>query len=213
MSPETSPEFSQSLKLILGAILGLAVGSFLGSTYLITHPVKEVTDMPDVREPGFHYVLKGRSTGGDTWKLKAIDFQQGKEEVVFLETDLNRWASSFSTECSEVKPILYLEPQKPVFRLHEDKILASTQADGGFGSWTRIVTISMEGTVDESDSVFEVVPEKLFIGSLRLPDPVKNLVWKRIADGYRMDEEFQSLWASIETANVHESQLILTAKK
>lgn len=193
--------------------MGLGIGSFIGATYLITLPVKEVTEIPEELEPGHHYVLKGRTGGGDAWKLKAIDFQEGKEEVVFLETDLNPWASTFSTEYPDEKPTLYLEPQRPVFRLHEDKVLASTQADGGFGSWTRIVTISMEGTVAESDSTYEVQAEKLYVGSLRLPNLVKNLVWNRIAAGYKMDEEFQSLWSSIETANVHESQLILTAKK
>ncbi|MDA0346393.1 MAG: hypothetical protein O3C43_09530 [Verrucomicrobia bacterium] len=213
MSFEKSSELSPTLKLILGALFGLALGCFVGATYLITLPVKEVVEMPDEVKPGYHYVLKGRTGGGDSWKLKAIDFQQGKEEVVFLETDLNRWASSFSTEYPDEKPTLYLEPQKPIFRLDEDKLLASTQADGGFGSWTRIVTISMEGTVAESEDSYEVIPNKLYVGSLRLPNLVKNLVWNRIAAGYKMDEEFQSLWSSIETANVHESQLILTAKK
>jgi len=95
--------------------LGLGIGSFIGATYLITLPVKEVTEIPEELESGHHYVLKGRTGGGDARKLKAIDFQEGKEEVVFLETDLNRWASTFSTEYPDEKPTLNLEPQRPVF--------------------------------------------------------------------------------------------------
>lgn len=213
MSSEQPFDFQAAFKLFLGAICGLALGGLLGAFYLITHPVKTVTDLPEVEKPGQKYVLKGRSAGGDAWRIKANELQGGDVEVAFLETELNRWASTFKTEYPEEKPSLYLEPQRPLFRLEGDKLLLSAIADGGFGSWDKVITISMEGDFTNAAGIFKMEPEELFVGSFRVPPVAKDYVWKRLSAGYIIDEEFQSLWQSIQSADVYESQLILTAKK
>ena len=117
MSPEQSPDFSTSVKFLATAILGALVGAAIGAAYLITLPVKEVSEILDKVEPEFFYVLKGRTFGGDAWKYKATEFKEGKDAVTLLETELNRWAASFTTNYPDEKPGIYLEPPKPVFRL------------------------------------------------------------------------------------------------
>jgi hypothetical protein len=213
MSSENNLDLQSAFKLLLGALFGLALGGLCGAFYLVTLPVKGVTDLPDVLEPGQKYVLKGRSGGGDAWRLKANELQSGDVEVAFLETELNRWASSFKTEYPDEKPALYIEPQRPLFRLDGDKLLLSATADSGFGSWDRTLMVSMEGDFLNAAGIFKMEPEELFVGSFRVPPFAKDFVWKQLSAGYVIDEEFQSLWESIQSANVQESQLILTAKK
>jgi len=213
MSSEESPDLSSSIKFLFSAIIGVLLGGAFGAAYLIMQPVKEVTEIPEIVEPGFHYVLKGRTVGGDAWKFKATEFKDGKEAVTLLETELNRWAASFSTNYPDEKASLYLEPQRPIFRLEGDKLLVSANAEAAFGAWTRILTLSLEGDFIPNQATLQIEPDKLFIGSLRVPGLLKNFVWKEIASVYTMDEEFESLWSSVETANIHESQLILTAKR
>ncbi|MCZ6674864.1 MAG: hypothetical protein O7C75_18190 [Verrucomicrobia bacterium] len=212
MSSEESPDLSTAIKLLANAIIGALIGCFIAAAYLVTTPVMEVTFLPDQIEPAMHYVLKGRTAGGDSWKYKATELQGGKSEVTFLETDMNRWASSFSTDYPEEKPSIYLEPQRPIFRLEGDKLLISAAAETGFGAWHKLVILSLEGDFVPDAGALQVEPDKFYIGSLRLPGPVKDFVWKRISRAYILDDEFQSLWSSIESANIHESQLILTAK-
>lgn len=213
MSYNSSFDFPSFLKYSVVAILGAAIGAVVGAYYLITFPVKEVTKTPDEIMPALHYVLKGRSGGGDAWKLKASELKNGKNEVVVLETEMNRWASSFSTEYPKEKPAIYIEPQQPLFRLDGDQILVSTRADSGLVGLTKSVVISLTGDFVVNENGLQMEPETLYIGSLRLPGPVKNFVWKRMSTAYTLDAEFQSLWSSIETADIRESQLILTAKK
>ena len=213
MSSEETPDIRTSLNLIFGALVGIVLGVGLGAVYLITHPVKVVTDVPEQFEPEMHYVLKGRTSGGDAWKYKATELQEGNGEVTFLETELNRWAASFKTDFPDEKPTLYIEPQRPVFRLEGDKLLVSAPAESGFGSWSRTITLSLEGDFVPDASTLSIEPEQLYLGSLRLPGPAKDFVWKRISASYTLDEEFESLWSSVGTANIHESQLILTAKR
>ncbi len=98
MSSEETPDFKTTFNLLLGALVGVLLGGLIGGVYLITHPVKLVTDVPDEFEPAIHYVLKGRTNGGDAWKYKATELQGGTGEVTFLETELNRWAASFKTD-------------------------------------------------------------------------------------------------------------------
>lgn len=213
MSSEKTFDLSSSLKLSAGIVVGILFGAMLGCFQLIASPVKEVTEIPDKMDPAVHYVLKGRTAGGDSWKFKANEFQDRKGEVTFLETEMNRWASTFKTEYPEDKPTIYLEPQSPIFRLEGDQLMVSAKADTAFGAWKKLVTLSLEGDfVPEGDSLY-VIPDKLYIGSLRLPGPVKNYVWNEISSAYILNDEFQSLWSSIESANIIESQLILTAKE
>ena len=213
MSSEETPDFKTSLNLLLGAVLGVLIGGFLGAIFLVTHPVKVITDVPDKYEPEMHYVLKGRTGGGDAWKYKATELQDGNGEVTFLETELNRWAASFKTDYPEEKPAVYLEPQRPVFRLEGDKLLVSAPADTAFGAWKKTITLSLEGEFVPDQSTLRIEPDELFIGSLRVPGPAKDFIWKHISSSYTVDEEFESLWSSVGTANIHESQLILTAKR
>ena len=125
---------------------------------------------------------------------------------------MNRWSSSFSTDYPEEKPSIYLEPQRPIFRLEGEKLLVSAPAETGFGAWQKLVILSLEGDFVPDAGALKVEPDKFYIGSLRLPGPVKDFVWKQISRVYILDNEFQSLWSSIESANIQESQLILTAK-
>lgn len=213
MSSEETPDIRTSLNLIFGALVGIVIGALVGAVYLITHPVKVVTEVPDKYEPEMHYVLKGRTGGGDAWKFKASELQEGKTEVTFLETELNRWSASFKTDFPEEKPTLYLEPQRPVFRLEGDKLLVSAPAEAGFGAWKKTITLSLEGEFVPDESTLRIEPEKLYLGSLCVVGPAKDFVWKKITSAYTVDEEFESLWSSVDTANIHESQLVLTAKQ
>jgi hypothetical protein len=213
MSPEQSPGLSSSLGFFATAIVGAFVGAALSAAYLVTLPVKEVTEIPDKVEPELLYVLKGRTAGGDAWKLKASELKEGRDEITFLETELNRWANSFKTNYPEEKPGIYLEPQKPIFRLEGDKLLVSTKAESAMGAWKKVITLSLEGNFVPDESTLQIEPTKLYIGSLRVPGPLKDFVWKQISSAYTLDEEFESLWSSIETANIYESELVLTAKR
>jgi hypothetical protein len=212
MSPEQSPDLSTTVKFFATAVVGALLGAVLGAAYLVTLPVKEISDVLDQYQPEVHYVLKGRTAGGDAWKYKATELQDGRGEVTFLENELNRWAASFKTEYPEEKPAIYVEPQKPIFRLEGDKLLVSTKADGAFGSWKRNITLSLEGEFEPNEAILQIRPEKLYIGSLRVPGPLKDFVWKEISSVYTLDEEFESLWSTVASANIYESQLILTAK-
>ena len=213
MSSEETPDIRTSLNLLLGALVGVVIGGLVAAIFLVTHPVKVVTEVPEKFEPAMHYVLKGRTGGGDAWKYKANELQEGTGEVTFLETELNRWAASFKTDFPEEKPSLYIEPQRPVFRLEGDKLLVSAPAEAGFGAWKRTITLSLEGEFVPDQSTLRIEPDQLYLGSLRVIGPAKNLVWKKISSAYTLDEEFESLWSSVGTANIQESQLILTAKR
>lgn len=213
MSSEESPNLVSSLKFVASALSGALVGACIGAFYLVGLPVKEITEVPDEYEPEVHYVLKGRTAGGDAWKFKADEFKDGKSEVTLLETELNRWAASFTTDFPEEKPSIYIEPQRPVFRLEEDKLLVSAKADAAFGMWKRNITLSLEGDFIPNEASLQIAPEKLYIGSLRVPGPMKDFVWKEISSVYTLDEEFQSLWTSVASANISQSQLVLTAKE
>lgn len=213
MSSEKSPNLVACLKFAASAILGAGVGACLGAFYLINLPVKEITEAPDEYRPETHYVLKGRSAGGDAWKFKADALKGGEGEVTFLETELNRWAASFSTDFPEEKPSIYLEPQRPLFRLEEEKLLVSAKADVAFGMWKKRITLSLEGDFIPDEAALQIQPEKLYIGSMRVPGLLKDFVWNGISSVYTVDEEFQSLWSSVASANISESQLVLTAKQ
>lgn len=213
MSSEETPDFKSSFKLLSGAIFGVLIGGLVGAVYLITYPVKLVTDAPDKLEPAIHYVLKGRTNGGDAWKYKATELKDGNGEVTFLETELNRWAASFKTDFPDEKPSVYLEPQRPVFRLEGDKLLVSAPAETAFGAWKKSITLSLEGEFVPDQSTLRIEPDKLYLGSFRVPGPAKDFIWKHISSSYTVDEEFESLWSTVGTANIHESQLILTAKR
>lgn len=211
-SEESSPGFAAYFQLSLGALFGICIGSLLAAVYLLSQPVKLVEEIPDDTKPGLHYVLRGRTGGGDAWKYKATELQQGTGEVTFLETELNRWAASFKTDYPEDKPALYVEPQRPLFRLEGDKLMVSAPAESGFGSWTRMITLSLEGDFIPDEAILRIQPEKLYLGSLRVPGPAKDFVWKQISSSYTIDEEFESLWSIVGTANIQKSQLVLTAK-
>ena len=211
-SEESSPGFAAYFQLILGALFGVSVGAVLAAVHLLAQPVKLVEEMPDEIKPAQHYVLQGRTGGGDAWKYKATELQEGTGEVTLLETELNRWAASFKTEYPEEKSSLYVEPQRPLFRLEGDKLMVSAPAQSGFGSWTRLITLSLEGDFVPDAAILRIQPEKLYLGSLRVPGPAKDFVWKRISSSYTIDEEFESLWSIVGTANIQESQLVLTAK-
>ena len=204
---------SGGIKVVLGGMVGLLVGCAIGASYLITLPVKEVSELPDTIDPQVRYVLKGRTAGGDSWKFKASELQGGKEEVTFLETELNRWANSFSTNFPEEKPGFYIEPKKPLFRLEGETLLVSARAESALGAWQKTLTLSLEGDFIPGGDSLQIDPKKLYLGSLRIPSPVKEFVWKEISSSYVVDDELQSLWYSIESAAISESQLILTAKK
>lgn len=213
MSSDETPDFKTSLQLLSGALFGVVVGGLVGAVFLITHPVKVITEVPEKYEPAMHYVLKGRTGGGDAWKYKATELQEGIGEVTFLETELNRWAASFKTEFPEEKPALYLEPQRPVFRLEGEKLLVSAPADTGLGAWKKTITLSLEGDFVPDQSTLRIEPEKLYLGSMRVPGPVKDFVWQHIVSAYTVDEELESLWSTVGTANIQESQLVVTAKR
>ena len=85
MSFEESPDLSTAIKLLANAIIGALIGCFIAAVYLVTTPVMEVTFLPDQIEPAMHYVLKGRTAGGDFWKYKATELQGGKSEVSSLK--------------------------------------------------------------------------------------------------------------------------------
>lgn len=206
-------DIAAAIKLFASALFSLLVGAVIGAAHLITLPVKEVTELPEPIEPEVRYVLKGRTAGGDAWKFKASELQGGKEEVTFLETELNRWANSLSTDYPEEKPSVYLEPQKPIFRLEGDNLLVSARADSALGAWKKLITLSLEGDFIPGGTSLQIEPNKLYLGSLRIPGPVKDFVWKEVTSFYTADQEFESLWSSIESADIRESRLILTAKK
>ena len=212
MSIDAGFESRDVFRLMAAAIIALVVGAGLAAALLVNLPVKEVTEIPDEVRPAVHYILKGRTAGGDAWKLKAAELQQGKPEVTLLETEMNRWASTFVTDYPEEKPSIYIEPQKPIFRLEGDELLVSAKADTALGAWKKSIILSLEGEFIPDDDSLYIRPEKLFVGSLRLPGLLKNLVWKEISGAYTIGQEFQTLWSSIETVDIVESQLVLTAK-
>lgn len=197
----------------IGIFFWGTVGAFFAAVFLIVKPVNEVKRMPgeDDIKPGVYYI-EGQRSGidGAGWVTKRNEIiSETPFEFTLNEQEFNQWSSlSFGERRKELKVELgkaKIEPGIPLFRIADDSFQVGIPVEiSGIGENRRIILQAVGTFVEERDRGFKFQPEKVYLGSCRIPNfqGISSHVIRGLAKVMSVPEDVRAAWPSITMAQV-----------
>lgn len=197
----------------IGILFWGSVGTFIASVFLIIKPVNEVKRMPgeDDIKPGVYYI-EGQRSGidGAGWVAKRNELvSEAPFEFTLNEQEFNQWSSLSFGERRKELMVEYgpakIEPGIPLFRIADDTLQVGIPIEiGGVGENRRIILQATGTFVEENDQGFQFQPEKVYLGSCRIPNfqGISSLVVSGLAEIMGIPDDVQAAWPTITSAQV-----------
>lgn len=206
---------------VVDVIVGIGVGAALAVVALIFKPVV-VADTHRPSDPDFvperHHVVyvrgKERPVRLSTWRANQKAFlEQSEDGIEIAEQDLNRWiAKTYGRKDRRIELESYgieIRPFLPLFRFNEDVTEVGLISDIEFGEKKLSFVVQARGSLEAGSNGLDFRPDELYLGSYRVPAPLRKMVYDSIAGVYPMPENTEEPFAAIASAEVSGGKLRL----
>lgn len=216
-SSNDTPHDPGLFEVTLGVLLSLSLGALLACVFLVSRPVETVREMPKEPAAGVIYHVSGSSSAasGRLWQGKRQQFVDKRAgEIIFIEDELNNWASAAMKEApgeGEESSLPVIKVSTPNFRI-EDGLL-QIAFDGNlkvYGTENKAI-VRIRGDVRSAGDGFRFVPSEVWVGGLeasKIPG-LGNFVANRLLSSLVLPEELTAAWNSLTDAKIEGRQLVL----